>query len=126
MAELGLHLAGSRLSVSAARSFVRSTLYAWRLPDLGDTAELLAGEIVGNAVRHAGAPVEVRVRTTDAGVRVEVDDPSTRRPVLQVREGASTGGVGLNLVDAFANRWGADVRDAGKTVWFELDVPTHA
>ena len=28
------------------------------------------------------------------------------------------------LVDALSTDWGSDVHDAGKTVWFEIDVET--
>ena len=86
-----------------------------------DAAGLLTSELVTNAIRHAGTPVELLARVNDA-LRVEVTDG---RPELSVTArdapGFSVSGRGLHLVDELASRWGVQQNRATKTVWFELD-----
>lgn len=43
-------------SVTRTRSFLRSTLTDWRLPELVDDATTIAAELVANAVTHALSP----------------------------------------------------------------------
>src|SRR5262245_42595446 len=43
-------------SVTRTRSFLRSTLTGWQLPDLVDDATTIAAELVANAVTHALRP----------------------------------------------------------------------
>ena len=89
--------------------------------------QLLASELIANAVLHgpAGGAVTVRTLRGDDRLRVEVDDDdSTTRPRLLQREHADDAGHGLMLVDRFADRWGYDLHGVdGKTVWFEFVVP---
>ena len=89
--------------------------------------QLLISELVANAFRHAdapGAPVFVAVRASDAVLRVEVRDmgagfdPASLEPPVAEQGG----GWGLRLVGILATRWGVE-RDAGTTVWFEVDRP---
>jgi anti-sigma regulatory factor (Ser/Thr protein kinase) len=89
-----------------------------------DTAQLLVSELVTNSVRHcgAGASVVVRVQLTDSMVRLEVSDPgcdgviAPRAPDLQ-----GGGGVGLNLVGTFSERWGLErIAGGGTRVWAQL------
>jgi len=94
-------------------------------PDLLDDVRLLVSEVVTNAVRHAGAPPDVKIRLTvsvaDDIVRAEVRDggrgfqPSPRdAPQLEA------GGWGLHLVDRLASRWGVE-RGQPARVWFEVE-----
>jgi anti-sigma regulatory factor (Ser/Thr protein kinase) len=89
--------------------------------------QLLASELIANAVLHGPAGGAVTVRTRQGGdrIRVEVDDDdSSTRPRLLTRENADDGGHGLMLVDRFADRWGYDLHGVdGKTVWFEFVLP---
>ncbi|MEV5413042.1 SpoIIE family protein phosphatase [Thermopolyspora sp. NPDC052614] len=100
------------------RRLVRSTLAGWDLPDLVDTAELLACELVTNAVRHATRPIEVRLLRTDA-LLCEVTDDDHRLPALRHATAMDEGGRGLHLVSRLARRWGASRTATGKVVWFE-------
>ena len=88
---------------------------------------LLVTELVANGVRHGGADVDssllLRLQGRQPGLHVEVVNahngrdgaPARRSPDLE-----GGGGIGLNLVDTLASRWG--VRSERKTaVWFELD-----
>jgi serine/threonine-protein kinase RsbW len=89
--------------------------------------QLLASELIANAVLHGppGGSVTVRTVRADDRLRVEVDDAdSTTRPRLIRRQHADDGGHGLMLVDRFADRWGYDLHgEDGKTVWFEYLLP---
>ncbi|WP_432512809.1 ATP-binding protein [Kineococcus sp. SYSU DK001] len=86
------------------------------------TLELLTTELVTNAVRHGGEPIEVRWRRTDGTVRVSVSDGGGGRPQVRHVPPTATGGRGVALVDTLAHRWGSDRAGSGKTVWFELPL----
>jgi anti-sigma regulatory factor (Ser/Thr protein kinase) len=105
-----------------ARAFLRGALQTWQLDGFGAVTELLTDELVSNVVRHVGAPMTVRALRSPTRIRVEVDDPSTRPPVQRYPNPFDSTGRGLLLVEDLADRWGTDVRNDGKTVWFELDV----
>ena len=93
------------------------------------TLMLLVSELVTNSVRHAGMDEDERIHLRAAAredcAYVEVCDTGrdpARTP--RVREtdpdALEPGGLGLQLVDAMADRWGVR-RDDGETcVWFEL------
>jgi anti-sigma regulatory factor (Ser/Thr protein kinase) len=100
------------------RGLVRSTLTGWGLADCCDVAELLAGELVTNAVRHATRPIGVRLLRTDA-LLCEVTDNDHHLPVLRDASDDDEGGRGLQLVSRLARRWGASRTGGGKVVWFE-------
>ncbi|MEV1009527.1 ATP-binding protein [Streptomyces sp. NPDC049881] len=113
-------------SAGHARRLTRRLLGGrWLLPpELTDNAVLLVSELVGNAVRHAGAPsFGLRVRRRRGWVRVEVSDPSRALPcLLPVRE-LDISGRGLFLVNHLSDRWGVDLLPEGKATWFEMRVP---
>lgn len=108
--------------VIARREVVRA-VRQWRVPlsgELLDDLELLSGEVIANAVRHAGADCSVVARWTGERVRVEVADGSDARPEVRREAVDEEGGRGLVLVEALAAAWGCVVEDAGKVVWFEV------
>jgi hypothetical protein len=111
-------------SAATCRRLTRSVLRLWALPQLGETAEQLVSELVGNAVRHTGARVfSLRMRRRRGWVRVEVRDPSRALPCLLPVGALDVNGRGLLLVDKLADRWGVDLLPFGKSAWFELCVP---
>lgn len=103
-----------------ARSFVRSALAAWRCDEADDVAVLLTSELVTNAVRHAKTPCIVEVRLEDGELRVAVEDHNTTLPEKDQAGPTSLTGRGLVLVDSLARRWGAELINGGKVVWFAL------
>ncbi len=121
-----LRLACLPRSAALARQAARTTLECWGLPeDLASNAELIACELVTNAIRHAGLPdpqepdhcrLTLRRPSPDT-VRVEVSDSSTTRPMKREPGEDETGGRGLLLVEALSVDWGVTRRPAGKTVW---------
>lgn len=92
-----------------------------------DTAELLAAELVSNAVRHTKGPAALRVRRTPEGMvwigawDTDPAPPDPPRPLEQVVESAD--GRGLGLGRACAEYWGwqptARFADRGTYVWCE-------
>jgi anti-sigma regulatory factor (Ser/Thr protein kinase) len=118
---------GGPQAAARARRLIESEL-AGRIPAplLADVA-LLATELVANGVRHGGAGPDRYLRLLlegdRPGLHVEVTNAgrvsgaiAPRRPDLD----GGGGGIGLQLVDRLASRWGVrDGQPAG--VWFEMD-----
>jgi len=106
----------------AARAVVRQWMPASVPPAVLQDAQLLISELVANSVQHAGpadgTPITVSAGTMEGVVWFDVADPGGRGRVIR-RPPEATGGMGLNIVDAAAFRWGASGGD-GTHVWFEL------
>jgi serine phosphatase RsbU (regulator of sigma subunit)/anti-sigma regulatory factor (Ser/Thr protein kinase) len=115
-------LASEPGAAGSARGFVRETLSLWQVDDAREIAELLTDELVSNVVCHVGSPMELRVRRGPAGVRIEVDDSSTEVPIVRAPDRMDEHGRGVMLVEQLASDWGVEVRETGKTIWFELPV----
>ncbi|MEU6605427.1 ATP-binding protein [Streptomyces shenzhenensis] len=114
-------------AVRTARRAVRDQLRDWGLDSLADLSALLVSELVTNSLRHATGPIGVRlVRSADLGttLRVEVSDSLPDPPRERVARPDEESGRGLQLVANSSRRWGTRPADSGKTVWFELAVPT--
>jgi anti-sigma regulatory factor (Ser/Thr protein kinase) len=99
----------------------RRALHAHGLhEDIEHTVTLLATEVVGNAVRHAGLRGDQRIvffaRLNEDFARVEVADPGMGFDPQQVR----SDGYGIRLLGTLAARWGVD-SSKGCRVWFEVD-----
>jgi anti-sigma regulatory factor (Ser/Thr protein kinase) len=111
-------------AVAETRRLLRDRLRRWGVPALVDTTELLATELLTNALRHTPGGAEV-VATLSKGprrrLRVEVRDSAAGRPrPRHPRPDEATSGRGLMLVEALADEWGVRQDAAGKAVWFEL------
>jgi two-component sensor histidine kinase len=81
--------------------------------------QLIVSELVTNSRRYGpGEAIEVNIAVTEDGsIRGEVADHG--RGEVAIREIADeSGGFGLRIVDALANRWG--VHEGSTRVWFEL------
>jgi hypothetical protein len=107
---------------AAVRSLVRAAFDAWDLDEHSDIATLLADELAGNAVRHARTPLTLHAHRTPSAVRVAVEDRCRTPPALITPGAEGAGGRGILLVDALSSRWGFEILDDGKTVWFELAI----
>jgi serine phosphatase RsbU (regulator of sigma subunit)/anti-sigma regulatory factor (Ser/Thr protein kinase) len=106
---------------SRARRWAADQLLAAGLDELRDDVVMVVGELVANALLHAGLPAEVVLYVAPPRVRVEVRDRSRLSPV-RARHGAeSMTGRGLRLVEAVARAWGVDRREDGKGVWAEFE-----
>jgi len=111
-------------SAPAARRITLDALDLWGLAKShGEAAEQLVGELVANAVRHTGGnSLGLTLIRRLGWLRVEVRDPSRALPCLIKADALDETGRGLQLVDELSDRWGADLLQHGKAVWFELRV----
>ncbi|MGW2707274.1 ATP-binding protein, partial [Streptomyces sp. NPDC001340] len=92
--------------------------------ELTDDLKLLTGELVANSVTHTKAACVVCVRWTGERLRVEVTDIDPTPVALSQALPVDEHGRGLFLVAALATEWGSQSCVAGKTIWFELEVPS--
>lgn len=124
-----LPFAALRSAVPCARLHVRSMCLEWGLRSIADTAELLASELMTNAIQ---ATERLKTRADPAIVPVinlwlisdksslviHVWDASNEMPVLKDLTADDEGGRGLMLVEALGKEWGAYRKaEGGKVVW---------
>jgi anti-sigma regulatory factor (Ser/Thr protein kinase) len=108
-------------ALAPLRARLREALAAWGLAELADTAELLASELVTNALLHTGTGAGLAAAvTSEHRLRIEVSDGGTGLPRPRAADADATGGRGLLLVDALADDWGVWLSASGKVTWFEL------
>lgn len=114
-------------AVTISRRTLRLILTMHGLIRLVDAAELLAAELVSNAVRHTKGPAALRVRWSAGVLRIGAWDadpapPKPPAPLEQVTELEE--GRGLALVKACSDLWGwqplSREGNRGKVVWCEL------
>ena len=119
-------LPGQRQSVAIGRHWVVRTAVEGGVTGMANqVVELLASELLANAVLHgpASTAIGIQVRHTDSSVRVSVSDGGDTSPVVLHREPSAPNGRGMAIVEAMSSRWGVEEHaDGGKTVWFELDL----
>lgn len=96
-------------AVTVCRRTLRLVLTMHGLIGLVDVAELLATELVSNAVRHTEGPVALRVSWTPGTLRIGAWDanPEPPRPPRDLTALTdSEQGRGLALVKAYSDLWG--------------------
>ncbi|MET8687457.1 ATP-binding protein [Streptomyces sp. NPDC004732] len=124
--EYTLYIPHDLRAVTICRRALRLILALHCLPQLTDLAELLATELVSNAVRHTKGPAALRVRYADGVLRIEAwdADPTPPAPPPRIADARAEQGRGLDLVRACADGWGwyPVAADSGKYVWCELGV----
>lgn len=109
-------------AVGVTRASLRAALTAHRVPDLIDRAELLAGELLANALVHTDGEAELRLAWRPDVLRLSVRDDSPALPAPVAAGDDAEGGRGLHLVTLLADRWGrCPLREgAAKEVWCEV------
>ncbi|MEV7143659.1 ATP-binding protein [Streptomyces tauricus] len=130
--EYSLHIPNDVRAVTVSRRTLRLILTVHRLIRLVDVAELLAAELVCNAVRHTKGPAALRVLWAAGVLRIgawdaDPEPPGPPQPLGQVADlldDLLEGGRGLAMVKACSDEWGWQplIRngDRGKYVWCEL------
>lgn len=110
-------------SVRSARRYVREAA-ACQEPSVTEdalgTLELVASELVTNAVRYGTEPGDslmVKVAAQPGSCRIEVHDTCRRKPRIRPASEERVRGRGMHLVEVLALRWGVDDRPFGKIVW---------
>lgn len=124
-----LSLAPAPEAPARSRQFTHDTCALWGVGRVGGVAELVASELVTNAVIHARTPFTVTLRLADGRLHVAVRDGDPR-PMLRPSPGAGGGphdehGRGLLLLDAMADAWGCSPTADGKVVWATIEVPAR-
>lgn len=115
-----LELPAGPRSPGEARRFVVGILQAWGRDDLEPGGELLATELVTNAVLHARTSMVVTLSGSGDSVRLAVRDGSLVVPAQRHYGVAATTGRGLHLVAVLGHTWGVESYPDGKTVWVDL------
>ncbi|MER5467664.1 SpoIIE family protein phosphatase [Streptomyces sp. NPDC002935] len=108
-----------------ARHMIRAAVRAWGARERADEIELVADELITNALMHTegAAIVTLRVLTgSDRRLRVEVEDSSSALPRRREAGESGVSGRGLLLVDRLTDVWGVEARGGGKVVWCEFLV----
>jgi PAS domain S-box-containing protein len=109
-------------SVARVRTMVGEQLAGWGLDDMAFTTELVASELLTNAIRHASGPVRLRL-LRDLTLICEVSDASSTSPHLRHARTTDEGGRGLFLISQFTDRWGTRYTPEGKIIWAEQPLP---
>ncbi|MEU4209702.1 ATP-binding protein [Streptomyces sp. NPDC026206] len=128
--EYRLHVPHNPRAVRVARATLRAALIAHGLGELAGRAELLAAEMLTNAITHTTGDAELRLCWSQWGVlRMTVWDTSPRPPdtrAVHAYDPSSESGRGLRLLQMLADRWDSYIlrRDlfdgASKAVWCEI------
>jgi anti-sigma regulatory factor (Ser/Thr protein kinase) len=118
-----------------ARRHTVETLRGWGLGSIIHIAELVASELVTNAVQASAdlddaatlgnaAPVALRLSRLHTSLLIEVWDRDENLPVHQETSGETESGRGLLLVESLSTRWSHyRPRSRGKVVWAQIDLP---
>ncbi|MET9908301.1 SpoIIE family protein phosphatase [Streptomyces sp. NPDC006476] len=117
---------GDPEALTQARHMIRAAVRAWGAEDRADEVELVADELVTNALMHTEGAAIVTLRVLTGGdrrLRVEVEDSSSALPRRREAGESGVSGRGLMLVDLLTDAWGVEARGGGKCVWCEFVVP---
>jgi len=116
--EARVHLTSDVASLGEGRRFVARTLRDWQVDeDRIEPVQLVANELVANAIVHARSAPVLSLAEADGDIVLRVTDVSPALPVRQPPSKDAAGGRGLILVETLADRWGIDTAGAGKSVW---------
>ncbi|MFF4394447.1 SpoIIE family protein phosphatase [Streptomyces sp. NPDC001480] len=120
---------GDPEALRLARHMIRAAVRAWGIGERADEIELVADELITNALMHTEGSAIVTLRVLsgiDHRLRVEVEDSSSALPRRRDAGESQVSGRGLLLVDQLADAWGVEARGGGKCVWCEFTVPDQA
>ncbi|MDQ0366966.1 STAS domain-containing protein [Catenuloplanes indicus] len=101
-----------------ARDVITDACTRWTLPQLVAPASVVAGEMVANAIDHAGTMMTLRVTLRPRFLYVAVRDGSPEPP--EPLRPPFRPGSGLALINASATHWGWMPAAGGKVVWAAL------
>ncbi|MFF5363046.1 SpoIIE family protein phosphatase [Streptomyces scabiei] len=111
--------------VGQARKLACDQLAAWRLEEVSFVTELIVSELVTNAIRYGGSPIQLRL-IRETTLICEVSDSSSTAPHMRRARAFDEGGRGLLLVAQLTQRWGSRHTRTGKTIWAEQALPDRA
>ncbi|GAA4436224.1 STAS domain-containing protein [Phytohabitans houttuyneae] len=114
-------------SVRAARTLVAGACERWRLPVVAEPARIVTTELVTNAVRQAGTPIELTVTRGGRHLHLAVRDFHGRRSRLVTTADEPTpGAAGFPLVEAVSSSWGCTFLPDGKVTWASLHLTARS
>ena len=90
----------------------------WGLGEAAFVTELVVSELVTNAIRYGGPPIQLRL-IHNRTLTCEVADGSSTAPHLRRARVFDEGGRGLLLVAQLTQRWGTRQTARGKVIWCE-------
>jgi serine phosphatase RsbU (regulator of sigma subunit)/anti-sigma regulatory factor (Ser/Thr protein kinase) len=117
---------GDPEALTEARHMIRAAVRAWGAVERADEIELVADELITNALMHTEGSAIVTLRVLagpDRRLRAEVEDASSALPRRREAGESGVSGRGLLLVDLLTDVWGVEARGGGKCVWCEFIVP---
>ncbi|MFI9833070.1 SpoIIE family protein phosphatase [Streptomyces sp. NPDC051913] len=117
---------GDPEALAEARHMIRAAVRAWGSGERADEIELVADEMITNALMHTEGSAIVTLRVLagpERRLRVEVEDSSSALPRRREAGESGVSGRGLLLVDLLTDVWGVEARGGGKCVWCEFVVP---
>jgi anti-sigma regulatory factor (Ser/Thr protein kinase) len=131
--ELRIQILASKAAVGVVRDMVARRLRTWALPGMIDDVVLATGEMAANAVAVTpfGGHIWARLSLDQAGVLLEIWDPSEELPArtpqmeltletldLSPENFDDNGGRGLAILDTLADGWNVRPHPTGgKIVW---------
>ncbi|MEU6317882.1 SpoIIE family protein phosphatase [Streptomyces sp. NPDC047009] len=105
-----------------ARAAVRRQLKTWQIDEESAfTTELIASELVGNAVRYGTPRIRLRL-ILDRLLTCEVSDSATSAPHVRHARTVDETGRGLFIIANVADNWGTRFNSQGKTVWAQQPI----
>ncbi|QHC26258.1 ATP-binding protein [Streptomyces sp. GS7] len=123
---LSFSVPGTTRAVAAARRQLAAEMHDWGLPADSEalhTAELMAGELLSNAVQHTGpGAITLAARCDGNAIRVEVSDSSRELPRPRSPSEGEERGRGLLIVTALADRYAVEPTESGKRCWAEVHL----
>ncbi|KIF06853.1 hypothetical protein PL81_05225 [Streptomyces sp. RSD-27] len=124
--EVTLPVTGTPEGAARARRTVMDEVSDWRRGAVTDGlhgAEIVAGELLANAVLHGGAgTASITARLQGDRLRFEVRDQSAAVPRECAVHRDSEHGRGLLIVAALADEHGVEQDGSGKSCWAEFDL----
>jgi anti-anti-sigma regulatory factor/anti-sigma regulatory factor (Ser/Thr protein kinase) len=103
-----------------AREVVAQACEQWGLRRVESEAGLVITELVSNAVRHAGTPIELMATRGTRHLHLAVRDDNRQLAELRGPAGELPGGRGLLIVEALTTAWGCFPTRTGKVTWASL------
>jgi len=123
------HITASEVTFSTVRGLTVSVPMAYGADQASaDTAEWLASELLGNAVRACGdhVPLVVEVYVTGSSIQVNVHDPAVELPLhrsaVAMDSDTAESGRGLGLLDLLAPGWDVVSSPVGKQIRCRIDA----
>ena len=125
--EYSLYIPNDPRAVTVSRRTLRLILTMHGLIAFVDAAELLAAELISNAVLHTDGPAALRIRWRDGVLRIgawDADPEPPDPPQKLAGDLDAESSRGLALVAATSDLWGwqplSRFGNRGKYVWCEL------